>query len=64
MDGKVFQKELSRTALEIAAKGSVYIRVSHWGLMVLFTTAQLRTSILISERAVWLTCPLIETWWP
>lgn len=64
MDRKVFQKELSRTALEMVAKGSVYVRVSHWGLMALFTTAQLRTSIHISESAVWLPCHLIETWCP
>lgn len=64
MDRKVFQKELSRTALEMVAKGSIYVRVSHWGLMALFTTAQLRTSIHISESAVWLPCHLIETWCP
>lgn len=32
MDGKIFRKELSRTAPETAAKGSICIRVSHWGL--------------------------------
>lgn len=64
MDRKVFQKELSRTALEMVAKGSIYVRVSHWGLMALFTTAQLRTSIHISESAAWLPCHLIETWCP
>lgn len=64
MDRKVFQKELSRTALEMVAKGSIYVRVSHWGLMALFTTAQLRTSIHISESTVWLPCHLIETWCP
>lgn len=31
-DGEVSRKELSRTAPETAAKGSIYIRVSHWDL--------------------------------
>lgn len=63
-DGKAFRKELSRTALETAAKGSIYIRVTHWGLEALITSAQLRTSSHISARAVWLSCHLIETWCP
>lgn len=64
MDGKVFQKEFSRKALDIAAKGSIYIRVSHWGLKALFATAQLRTYVHISGGAVELTCHLTETWCP